>query len=447
MKVYKNHTAVVTPHRILVLGYFLITLTGAILLSLPISSSNGKHQPFIDSLFVASSGISTTGLSVVDIGSYYNLFGQIVLMCIFQIGGIGYMTFIIFLIYIIGIRPTFLIDYTAWESLASPKYRMLGRFFVMVLISTIIVELAGAISLTLFWLREFSLLKALYLGVFHSVSAFCTAGFSTFPDSLVRYKSSFTVNLTIMALSIVGAAGFFVYYDILIFIKKKFLNSFPRKLSLHTKITVLVSFGIMLLGTLIIFISEPEKSGADFLNAAFQSVSASTTDGFNTVDIASMSSTSLTMFLILMFVGASPGSTGGGIKTTTLGVIIIFLWYNIKAGLANINAFKREIPQSTIYKAFWILMFFLIITAVDMLILTATEKKASFLQILFETISALGNTGLSMGITSSLTSIAKIALSITMFIGRIGPLALGLFLVGRQKTLPYQYPQEEVFIG
>ena len=152
------------------------------------------------------------------------------------------------------------------------------------------------------------------------------------------------------------------------------------------------------------------------------------------------------MFLILMFVGDSPGSTGGGIKTTTLGVLMIFLWYNIKAGLSNINAFKREIPPTSIYKAFWVLLLFLIIASVDMLILTETEN-ATFQQVLFETISALANTGLSLGITSNLSTIGKIILTITMFIGRIGPLALGLFLVGRQQSLSYQYPSEEVFIG
>jgi trk system potassium uptake protein TrkH len=180
--------------------------------------------------------------------------------------------------------------------------------------------------------------------------------------------------------------------------------------------------------------------------SALQSVSASTTCGFSTIDIGAMTPVGLTFLMLLMFVGASPGGTGGGIKTTTLGVIISFLWSQLKGRDSHINIFKREIPTATVFKALGILSWFGIIVLVDMIILSATEKH-SYLRILFEAVSALGNTGLSTGITAGLTTAGKIVLIITMFIGRIGPLTAGYFLVGRQKPLLYEYATEDIFVG
>jgi trk system potassium uptake protein TrkH len=308
-----------TAFQILVIGYGLVTLMGAVILSLPVSSQAGKHQPFIDSLFVATSGISTTGLAVVDIGSYYNTFGQIVLFCIFQIGGIGYMSFIMSFAHLLGLRLSFTTEIVAKESLSSPDYATIGRFFGIVLIFTLVLEIAGALILTLFWMHEFPLLKAAYLGIFHSVSAFCTAGFGLFNDSLMRYKTNAIVNYTIILVSIAGGIGFIVLYDIYSYLMKIIKNRYPRRLLVHTKIVVTTSLGIMLLGTVVILMAEKWSPSTGFIDrikmSVFQAVSASTTDGFNTVDIGAMTSTSLTFIMVLMFVGASPGSTGGGIKT------------------------------------------------------------------------------------------------------------------------------------
>ncbi|MHB0947396.1 MAG: TrkH family potassium uptake protein [Sedimentisphaerales bacterium] len=439
-----------TPYQILVFGYALITITGAILLSLPISSANGKGQCFLDSLFVAVSGISTSGLSVVDIGSYYSLFGQIVLLCVFQIGGIGYMTFIVFLASVFAIRLPHTTAIVAKESLSGSDHGTLGRFFIATLVFTIIFELAGAVILTRFWSANFPITKAMYLGIFHSISTFCTAGFGLFPDSLMKYRTGTVVNFTIMIISIAGGIGFIVLHDLYVYAIKRIKNERPRRLSIHTKIALITTFVVMLAGTVIILITEKwpqtEALSDRIMASAFQSISASTTDGFNSVDIGKMSTTSLTALILLMFIGASPGSTGGGIKTTTLGLIFIFLWSQLRGREAAINTLKREIPASSVYRAFGVFGWFVIITAADMIILTATEN-ASYLQILFETVSALGNTGLSMGITSTLSFTGKIVLIITMFIGRVGPLALGFALAGRQKPLPYSYAKEDIFIG
>jgi len=450
MKPLRNGLRVVTPYQILVLGYALITLLGAALLSLPISSAQGRHQPFIDSLFVATSGISTTGLTPVDIGSYYNLFGQIVLLCIFQIGGVGYMTFVVFLIYALGVRIPLITRFVAKESLSGSDLRMLEKFFLVVVAFTFIFEAGGAAILTHFWSGQYPFAKALYLGVFHSVSAFCTAGFSVFPDGLAGYRDSVVVNLTIIVVSIIGGIGFFVLYDLCRFLIKRIKRERPCKLSLHTKITVVVSVAVMLAGTLIVLVAEkwPDnlRLPGKLMISAFQAISASTTDGFNTIDIGAMTPISLTFLILLMFVGASPGGTGGGIKTSTFGLVLCFLRSQLKGRDSHVNIFKREVPYSTVHKALGIVTWFGIIALVDMVILSATEK-ASYLQILFEAISALGNTGLSTGITASLTTTGKIVLIITMFIGRIGPLTAGYFLVGRQRPLLYQYATEDVFVG
>lgn len=450
MKTLRNGFNFVTPYRVLVLGYAIVTVIGATLLCLPISSAQGRHQSFVDSLFVATSGISTTGLAPVDIGSYYNHFGQIVLLCIFQIGGVGYMTFITFLAYLLRIRLPITTKFVAKESLPGSNLRILEKFFLIVVVFTFIFEAGGAAILTRFWSKEFPFVEALYLGIFHSVSAFCTAGFSLFPNNLAGYRDSTVVNLTIIIVSIAGGIGFFVLYDLCRFLAKAIKRQHPYRLSVHSKLAIITTACVMLTGTFLVLLAEKWPDNIQLprrlMISAFQSISASTTDGFNTIDIGAMAPMSLTFLMLLMFVGASPGGTGGGIKTTTLGVIIFSLWSQLKGRGSHINIFRKEVPADTVYKAFGILSWFGIIVLVDMIILSATEKT-SYLQILFETTSALGNTGLSTGITASLTTTGKIMLTITMFIGRIGPLAAGYFLVGRPKPLLYQYATEDVFVG
>ncbi len=450
MKALRNGFNLVTPYQVLVFGYAVVTLTGAILLCLPISSAQNRHQPFVDSLFVATSGISTTGLVPIDIGSYYNLFGQLVLFCIFQIGGVGYMTFVVFLTYLVGVRLPLTTRLIAKESLPGSDLRMLEKFFFIVVVFTFIFEAGGAAILTHFWSKEFPFARALYLGVFHSVSAFCTAGFGLFPDNLAGYRDSIVVNFTIIVVSIAGGIGFFILYDLGRFLIKVIKRQRPRRLSVHSKLAVIVTAAVMLIGTFIVLAAEkwPDNLGlpGKLMISAFQSVSASTTDGFNTIDIGAMAPMGLTFLMLLMFVGASPGGTGGGIKTTTFGVIISFLLSQLKSRDLHVNIFEREVPAGTVYKAFGILCWFGIIVLADMIILSATEK-ASYLQIMFEVTSALGNTGLSTGITANLTTTGKVVLIITMFIGRIGPLTAGYFVVGRQKPLLYQYASEDVFVG
>jgi len=437
-----------TPTHLLVGGYGLVTLMIAALLTLPTASSNGESQSFGDAVFMASSGISTSGLAVVDVGKYYSLFGQIVLLIDFQIGGIGYMTLFVFTMYLLGGRLRLSQELVASESLVGPRLADVIHFLIRVTQATLVIEGLGAAVLAWRWMGEFPLGQAVYLGIFHSVSAFCTAGFSTFSDSLMSYQKDVVVNVTISLLSLVGGIGFLVLADISHLSKKIVRHEYPRRLSVHSKLAIVVTAVVIVLGAGLIFAAEKWPSsvtlGDRMMTAAFQSISASTTDGFNSIDIGAMSATSLCMLMVLMFIGASPGSTGGGIKTTTVGVLCVSLWAQLRRSDANV--FRRRIHEETLHRAYAILLWSLLIILCDILVLTATEN-ATFLQVLFESVSALGNVGLSTGITPNLSLGGKILLSVTMFVGRVGPLAIAMTLMSRPKPASYRYAQADLFVG
>jgi trk system potassium uptake protein len=435
------------PLQLLVIGYFIVTLLFAFLLMLPLSSKTNTSQGFIDALFAASSGISTTGLCVVDIGSFYSRFGQIVLMLDFQIGGIGYMALFIFIAYMFKKNLSIKNRIVAGESIAGAGF--VYNFFTRVIIFTFIFELLGGIILFLSWLPVYPFFTALYYGIFHSVSAFCTAGFCLFPDSLMSYKNNITVNLVINIISLIGGIGFSILNELYMISKKALRHEKYKRLSIHAKLAIIVTLIVIGVGTAIIFFSEKWQASTDIkeriLTSSFQAISASTTDGYNTLNIGVMSATSLFMMILLMFIGASPGSTGGGIKTTTLGVLFVTTLAKLRGRKDN-NLFGRRISDDVKDKSFLIFFMFILVAIIDLMVLTLTEK-AGFLQIFFEIISALGNTGLSTGITSSLSDLAKLVLSITMFIGRVGPLTIGLAFLVESVNPSFRYPEEDIFIG
>jgi trk system potassium uptake protein TrkH len=439
-----------STYRMLILGYMLITLIGASLLALPVSSKAGTAQNFLDALFVAVSGISTTGLTVVDIGNYYSTFGQVLLLCIFQIGGIGYMTIIIFIIYVLKRRISLKTQNMAVDSLAGSNTYIIRKFFFFIIVFTFIFEFLGGIGLSLVWLAEYPTMRALFLGFFHSISAFCTAGFGLFSDSLMGYRDNYLVNLIIMALSLAGSIGFIVIYDLAKLIIGKIKKAKPARLSVYSKVVFISTPLVIITAVLIILVSgkwDPAFTLNDRIMAAtFQAVSAQTTDGFNTVNIGDMSVPNLIVFMILMFTGAAPGSTAGGIKITTAVVLLCFFWAQMRGTKDNPNLLKREIRDGTIRKALAVFLWFIIIIFIDTLIITGVEKL-TLIQVLFEVISAMGNTGLSTGITQSLGPISKCILILTMFIGRVGPLIFVYLLVGKQKEIYYKYPYGEIYVA
>ena len=438
-----------SPIQFLVLGYFLTVLFFTGLLMLPFSSATHQPQPFIDALFVASSGISTTGLAPVDISRYYSVFGQIILMIDFQIGGIGYMAIVVWLAGFLKRKLSIKSNLIAIESLAGARLGHISYFFRNVIAFTLFFELTGGLILAAYWARQFPISRALYMGIFHSVSAFCTAGFSLFSDSLASFQNSIPVNSAIIAISLCGAIGFFVLAEFADQAGDRIKKRRIRKLSSHTRLAVLVTAVVISLGTVTIFFSEAWLPGMGFFQRAmpslFQAISASTTDGFNTMSIAGMSRASLLLIILLMFIGASPGSTGGGIKTTTFGVLVLATKSQLQ-GQKDCNFFKSRISDEAIRKSYSIFVLFILVIIIDLLIMSRTEK-IPFLSLLFEAGSALGNTGLSMGITPSLSWAGKLLLSLTMFIGRVGPIIIGQALIGKKRVARFQYADAQVFIG
>jgi trk system potassium uptake protein TrkH len=436
-----------TPIQSLIIGFFSIVLVCTLMLMLPISAKKNASQPFIDALFVATSGISTTGLTPVDIGSYYTLFGQLVLLVLIQIGGLGYMVFILLIAYIIGYKPSFYTRVAFQESLAGTSMGNMRRMTGRIILFTVIFELCGAIILSIYWAHEFPVFEAIYIGIFHSISGFCTAGFGLFTNSLIPIQNNIFINVTIDIICFAGAMGFFILTDITSLFSRTRKRKRGPWLSLHSKLALTVAFALIVIGALFIYFTERKANpvGNGALTATFQAISASTTTGYNTVDIGSMNRSSLLMLCVLMFVGASPGSTGGGIKTTTLAVMVIALWA-LFTGRENVNVFRKRIPLFTVRKAFVLGLTAISLIVLDLLVMLLTEH-GSFEQILFEIVSAFGNVGLSTGITPTLSVIGKIILTITMFIGRAGPLAIGLSMIGKPRPTTYQYSEERVYIG
>jgi trk system potassium uptake protein TrkH len=437
-----------SPIQTLVSGFLLLTVLGGVILSLPISTEDGRFQPFLDALFTSASAITTTGLIVVDTGSYYNLFGQIVILFLIQVGGLGYMTLIVFIIILFGQSLSWRGGNLMQESLAVPSRGEMRQFVLRVIQFTLVFELIGAWLLALFWLREYDFGRAVWLGVFHSVSAFCTAGFSLFTEGFNAYRNRWFFNTAVSFISIGGAVGFLVLSEARTVTGKILRGNRVHRLSTHSKLALLVFFGLTVLGTAVIIAAEytPQTPLSDqFLTASFQAVTASSTTGFNTVPIGEMQSDSLVMITGLMFIGAPTGGTGGGIKATTFGVILLIL-LAVLCGARDVNAFGRRIGMSTLIKSVAVMIAAVLWLGIVILILTATED-ASFLSIVFEAVSALGTVGLSMGMTPGLTAVGKIVIILSMLAGRIGPLAMAFTLVGGGGVKAYRYPEEEVFVG
>ena len=465
----------ITPAQTLLMGFILMIVAGVILLSLPLATVGNTHQPLVDVLFTATSAVTTTGLIVVDTGSFYSFFGQIVILSLIQICGLGYMIFIALIILGVGGRMSISNRVLLSESLAHPTSIDMVRFTKIVVIFAFFIEFIGALFLSGYWMRYFSFGKAVYAGIFHSISAFCTAGFSVFSDSFSAWGKSFSFNLFSIFIFTAGAIGFFVLHDIYSWFRKNFAvflcscrhssavgggqehRTFMKKkyfqLATHSKFVLLLTAILVGFGAVVIFFSQewllqstPELSlKGRVLNAVFQSFTASTTTGFNTVNIGAMSTASLFVMIVLMFIGASPGGTGAGIKTVSFGIVLLFL-FALLTGKENVNLFKRRIPSQIINKVFAIcsIAILWVVLAVTVLIFT---EKASFLQILFEVVSALSNVGLSTGITSSLSNVGKIVISITMLVGRMGPLAIGFSLVGNPKPKHFKYAQADILVG
>lgn len=432
---------------ICIISFLIAIVVGALLLMLPISTKSG-HIAVENAFFTSSSAVTVTGLSVVDTGTYFTFFGQMVILLLLQFGGLGFMTFSTLIILLIGksisIADTYIIesDFTTGDS--TNIRGLIKKIFLM----TLTFEFVGAISFY-FQFTHLDAGKRVFSAIFHSISAFCNAGFSLFSNSFENYTSHWGINITLAGLIIAGGIGFIVLNEAHLFIKRKIKS--PAKFSLHTKLVCIVSLILIFVGALFIYFeesvhqSENISVGTRMLSAIFQSVTARTA-GFNTLDLKLLSYASMFIILLLMFVGASPGSTGGGVKTSSFGIVLAYLRAQFK-GREKVDLFFRNIPDSNIEKAFIIIILALVFISISFVMLLTFEKNLGVHQLLFETISAFGTVGLSLGITAKLSLASKIIIMATMFIGRIGPFTLFIALSRKKTKAVFSYPEEKIMIG
>ncbi|MHC2995487.1 MAG: hypothetical protein IBV53_08315 [Candidatus Atribacteria bacterium] len=434
-----------SPPQVLLLGFLVVITIGTILLSLPAASSTGRSIGFINALFTATSATCVTGLIVLDTGKDFSSLGQLIILILFQSGGLGIMTMSTMFAFLIGKKISLRQRLIIQESLNQFSIGGLVRLAKYILIFTAVIEVVGATILFFCWQKIYSPLQALYLAIFHSISAFCNSGFSLFSDSIMRYKGDLIINLTFITLIILGGIGFLVLLELFQYGKN-------GTLSLHAKLALKISLMLILSGFIIIFLVEsnnpstlgklnfPEK----IYGSIFQSVTARTA-GFNTIHIGSMQNATLFLIIILMFIGASPSSTGGGVKTTTFGLFILYTWSSL-TGKEGIHLFKRRVSPDIIPKALTVITLSLVLV-ITMTILLSYVEGENFIKILFEVVSAFGTVGLSTGITPSLSIAGKIIIIITMFTGRIGPLGLVLSLIQKREPEIIKYPEEKIMVG
>jgi trk system potassium uptake protein len=444
------------PSHILIISFLAAILIGTFLLTLPFSTKNGIS--FINALFTATSSVCVTGLVVVDTGIEFTRFGQTIILILIQLGGLGIMTASTLFILLIGTQISFFGRTLIQDTLTQKPYKDINLLIKNVIKFTLFFELIGTIILFLRWVKVFHPSKALFYALFHSVSAFNNAGFALFSNSFIGYKDDMITNMILMALIVLGGLGFFVLLEL----KTCFFSSERlrrRKLSLHSKLVLTVTGSLILIGTVVIFFLEKENAlshlplKTKLLASLFQSIT-SRTAGFNTLDYSLMTNGTLFFTVFLMFIGASPGSTGGGIKTTSLGVFIGLVKSRLKAK-DEVSIFKKTVPSDVISRTISVIVISVIFISLFAFILMITELKhlshmesrGQFFEILFETVSAYGTVGLSLGVTSSLTFIGKILISLLMFIGRLGPLTIAMSIVARKEKARFQYPEENVMIG
>lgn len=441
-----------TPQRIFVLSFALLIVVGGVLLWLPAAAS-AKRLSFVDALFSSASAVCVTGLTVVDIGKDLTWFGEVTTMVLFQIGGIGIITFSMFLFQLMGRSLSFKGREILQSTFLHTPRRDFFRIIRWVIAQTLIVETIGALVLFLRFLRDFSPGQALYQAVYHSVSAFNNCGYSLFSDNLVGYQGDWVVNLTIIALIIIGGIGFVVIYEIM-----AVTTGEQKRLSLHSKIALITTAVLIVGGTILFYFFEWRHTlqglpaGTQFQVALFQSVTARTC-GFNTVAIGALTNSTILLLIMLMFIGASPGSTGGGVKTTSFALLVLMVLNRLK-GREEINVFNRTIPKEVLGRTMAIIfasaLSVVVITSVLLLAVdfgsqAPGQNRHLFVEYLFETVSAFGTVGLSMGVTPNLGDVQKIAITLMMFIGRVGPLTLAFSWSTSRRSI--QYAEEPIMVG
>lgn len=443
------------PSRILVLSFLGIILLGAILLALPVSAEK-KSVPFIDALFTSTSAVCVTGLATIDVGKEFSLFGEIVLLSLIQIGGLGIMTLSIIFMLMAGKRLSLTEKDVIQDTYTHGGQMRPAAIAGEVIRLTLVIEGAGAFLLAFRFVPEYGLIKGLYNSVFHSVSAFCNAGFALFSNNLENYSRDWLVSLTISSLIIFGGIGFLVIAEI--WRRFPYTRERIRRLSLHTKLVLVTTLVLIVTGTAAIALLEWDNTLAGLdpaqkvLCAYFHSVSTRTA-GFNTVSIGNMTGVTLVLCILLMFIGACPGSCAGGVKTTTAATLALLAISKLR-GHEYTKIFCRTIPNQSITRAINVVLISMTLISVAVMTILITEFRGmspvdtqnGLMSALFETVSAFGTVGLSMGITPRLTVAGKLVISAVMFIGRLGPLMITI-AISRKSQAAFFYAEENIMIG
>lgn len=417
---------------------------------LPISTPAGVSISFVDALFTSTSAVCVTGLIVQDTATYFSPVGQMIILILFQLGGLGIMAFSTLILLVAGkkisIQDKIIIQQDYHHAAAKNVKSLIKNIFFY----TIVIESFGTLFLFLKWRGEFPDIKALYYSLFHAVSAFCNAGFSVFSDNLESFRSDGWTNITVMTLIVLGGLGFLVLSESMGFFSG-FFRRRETKISLHGKMVWIITLSLIILPFISFLLIEWNRSLLGFalkdkiLGSLFQVITPRTA-GFNTMDMGSLHPASVLMLISLMFIGASPGSTGGGVKTTTIGVIFAFIKSRI-AARESVNVFYRTLPVGLVTKAFTVMVLSICFIFLACSILFLTQSGVSMEETFFEVFSAFGTVGLSMGMTAKLNAVGKVVIIASMFIGRIGPLTL-LYAFSREKAFgKFQYVEESVMIG
>lgn len=445
------------PSVLLALSFAAAIGVGTVLLALPFSAV-GTPVSLLEALFTATSAVCVTGLTVVDTGSRFSPFGQWVILGLIQAGGLGIMTYALFVAVLLGRRISFHHRVVLQDSLHHSPTTRLKALLRHVVVFTLLIEAAGASLLWLHWRGAFPD-RAAQLAVFHAISAFCNAGFSVFPDGLVRFRGDLVVNAVISGLVVVGGLGFLVSLELRDRLLERLRGERPAPLSLHARLVVIVTAALLAYGFAGFLVLEWDNLlrglplHETLLAAWFQSVTPRTA-GFNTVDYGRATAATLYMTVFLMFVGASPGSTGGGIKTTSCGLVVALFRARWR-GRGRATVFERTVPHDVMDRAVTLTLLSLALVGTSVLLLTFVEQRfapantsgPAFLALLFEAVSAFGTVGLSAGITAGLTPLGKLIIIALMFIGRVGPLTVALAAGHSEEKGRIRYAEENVMVG
>ena len=436
-----------SPSRKLILGFLFAILLGTFILMMPFSLKEGEKLSFLSSLFTIVSAVCVTGLTVVDVSKVFSPAGDLVIIFFIQLGGLGVMTFSSILFLAMGKRMTFYERELLKEERNADSSGEISSFIKKLLLTVFIIESIGAIILTWEFAKEMPINKAVFYGIFHSISAFCNAGFSLFSNNLEAYKANPIINLTIGYLITLGGIGFAVITSVIMVIRRGI-----DRFNLTSKVAIIISMILTFGGMILFFILEYSNSATlgdlnfiqKILASYFQSVTLRTA-GFNTIPLGELRNSTIFMCCILMFIGASPGSTGGGIKTTTFGVILFYVIGIVKKK-ENVEIFNRRLDWEIMNRALAILV--LAITYVSIVImLMLIAENFSPEEIVFEVISGFGTVGLTLGITPDLSTFSKLLLIFTMFVGRLGPMTFALAIGETKKKALSKYPKENILVG